>query len=124
MAPLLVFLWLLASFGLTMIIGFSQLLSHIRAMFPHLMQVLVRCPQCTGFWIGVCTSVTLFSPWQDVLALPAAIRYVVDGCTVSGSNLILYSIVSWLNQASFDIKPFSPSLDSGNAHVAEEEKIP
>ena len=82
------FIWFcLISYGLTQILVYGKIFDPIRPKSGKLGQLL-KCPMCTGFWVGVFlwavnNSTTLFSFDHSL------VTGVLLGCVSSGTSYVL-----------------------------------
>jgi len=97
--PVILFQWLLAVFGVTIIITISKIFLPIRAAFltqeiyedpsPHFFRKirkwigeLLHCAMCMGFWVGMGAGYFWLSPTQNIF---------IDGILGSAFSWLLYT---------------------------------
>lgn len=76
----------LVAFGITWIITQSKIFEKFRDRFDETQGfgMLINCPVCTGFWIGMILDLLWYSPMTNVF---------LSGCYASAVILLLYVIV-------------------------------
>lgn len=77
--------WLLATYGMTIILSMSKIFRPIRIQVAHLnptLGELVSCSMCCGFWIGAGISILGCQ----------VVNPLLDGCIVSGFSWLFSSI--------------------------------
>jgi len=81
----LLFLFILATIGLTHIIVDSSILEGFRTFYKRIMPEklgkLVDCHQCSGFWAGIICALIIFG-WNPL---------IIVACGFAGSGLGLWS---------------------------------
>jgi hypothetical protein len=70
--------FILASYGMTMILVYGSIFRKIRPSHEFF-----HCPLCVGFWVGV---------WNWVM-LPVAFNVFVAGCISAGTSYFLCSLM-------------------------------
>lgn len=86
-----VFVYCFFSLGLSYVLGFSKLSKPVRDALGRspitlVLALLVECPGCLGFWIGVAAVMLHFAPLPIEVTIPNAIFF---GLFTSGINLFL-----------------------------------
>lgn len=112
---LFVFLFLMISYGLTLIITQGSIFEGLRNYFnkvsPNFFGILLSCVKCTGFWVGLLLGVFFNPIYPFILAyLPVKIvigkvfLYIISivlcGGLSSGFSWLLNSYVEYLNITS------------------------
>jgi hypothetical protein len=80
-----------AALGLSYVLGFSKLSKPFREMgakmpITYVLVLLVECPACLGFWIGVAAVAFRFAPLPIAATIWHAIYF---GLFTAGTNLFL-----------------------------------
>ena len=82
---LLVFI--LACYGMTMILVYSKILEGLRNKINELnidlISYMLKCTMCTGFWVGI---------W-NWLFLPLNFNWFIAGCISSGTSYFISRLV-------------------------------
>jgi hypothetical protein len=87
--------WMLVSYGATMIVAESKIMSPLRGHFhcESTMGRFVRCPMCVGFWIGVLLSLSHFGLTATVTSPTWPWRHLFDGFASSAWCWIVYVVL-------------------------------
>tara|TARA_Y100000310_G_C20501782_1_gene724370 strand:+ start:259 stop:558 length:300 start_codon:yes stop_codon:yes gene_type:complete len=88
-------LWILITFGITLIITTSELLNPIRGLLRKISGFIGRffsCPLCIGFWAGVLTSFFWFSPTISLWSIQSwgYEHLITDGLLGAATSWCLY----------------------------------
>ena len=89
MINLLIFL--LASFGMTMILVYGSIFEKIRPK-QGFFGKLFKCTMCTGFWSGIFINILLFILNKDLFN-SIILGSFLSGCISSGSSYVLSKLV-------------------------------
>lgn len=101
-------LWLLSCLGLTWVLTRSAIFAWLRALFPKphgeapFFGILVRCPQCMGFWVGIVHEIAapVFSPPGGLLH--RIVSALLGGFAASGLGYFMNLVCEKLGQRPLD----------------------
>jgi hypothetical protein len=76
--------WALVIHGVTQIVTVSRLFAPLRAAAPWpWLSGLLKCPMCTGFWVGFVASTLGLGPIQAIGMWPWPMAAIADGAAAS-----------------------------------------
>jgi hypothetical protein len=86
-----VLIWILACYGMTTIIVSSVLFEPVRKALENikLLNKLVNCMLCMGFWVGVFWGGLYWDPFAKVDTF-YPLRLLFDGCFGAATTWIIY----------------------------------
>jgi hypothetical protein len=124
--------WIFSSIGMTHIITGTSIFEKIRAKVfyysPDFFGVLVGCPTCMGFWVGVFLS--LFFPIVQIYDLSSEIitnstvklfaLFFLHGCFSSAINWITHLFVTYLDVKTTHVEIKSQLIIENPLEIAKQ----
>ena len=105
-------MWILASYGMTTILVYGSIFNGLRNWIHKwgnsdnyafkglgkFFSGLISCVLCTSTWVGFFFSLTLFSPWHEMIGLNQYISIFFDGMLSAGAVWAVNGVIEWFEE--------------------------
>ena len=106
------FLWMVMTYGISNILVYGSIFNGPRNKinqwaadeyapfnsFWVFLADMLKCMMCTPTWVGFFFSLTLFSPWHEMIGLNQYISIFFDGMLSAGAVWALNGIIEWFEE--------------------------
>ena len=111
---MIVLMWMIVAYGMSTILVYGSIFNGLRNWIhknsePNVgwkvlkpifsfVSELIKCMLCTSTWVGFFLSMSLYSPWNEMIGLNQYISIFFDGMLSAGSVWAINGIIEWFEE--------------------------
>lgn len=111
---MIILMWMIAAYGMSTILVYGSIFNRLRnwihkraestigwILFKPIfgfISELIKCMLCTSTWVGFFLSLSLYSPWNEMIGLNKYISIFFDGMLSAGAVWAINSVIEWFEE--------------------------